>query len=468
MIFADLLFVYLFLPINLGLYYLSGNRSYRNAVLTVFSLFFYAWGEPIWVCLLLFSALVDYLHGMIIELHRGTIVAKLAVVSSLIINLGLLGTFKYSSFLVESVNGILGTSFGAPSFALPIGISFYTFQTISYTIDVYRGEVKAQTSFPNFLLFVSLYHQLVAGPIVRYTEIANFIDNRQETWPQFFYGINRFLIGLAKKALFANLAGKLSEPYLHAAPNELTVLGAWYGILLFALQIYYDFSGYSDMAIGLGAMFGFQHPENFRYPYLSRSATEFWRRWHITLGRFFRDYLYIPLGGNRSHSIRNLLLVWFATGLWHGASWNFILWGLYYGFLVLLERRFLQKRLDALPAAVSHLYFIVIVLIGWVFFQFTDLSTAFWYLGRMFGIGVGGFADYPFFLDLMNHIFWIAAALLGCLPLAPLLLVLYRFVPRRTRDILGWFRPMWNLLLLFLSTVMLVGQSYNPFMYFRF
>jgi len=466
--FADLIFIYLFLPANLILYYLSKNNTYRNVVLLTFSLYFYAWGEPIWISLLIISAVADYIHGLIIENYRGEKAAKLAVVSSIVINLGLLSTFKYSGFVVGTVNSLLGTAFDAPSFALPVGISFYTFQTLSYTFDVYRGEVKAQHNLLNFLLFVSLYHQLVAGPIVRYSEIGDRIEKRHESLAGISSGINRFLIGLFKKCYVANLAGKLAEPYL-ATKNisGLTTVGAWFGIILFALQIYYDFSGYSDMAIGLGRMFGFDHPENFRYPYISKSATEFWRRWHITLGAFFRDYVYIPLGGNRRFMVRNVLITWFATGLWHGASWNFVIWGLYYGILILIERLFLSKRLEKLPTFVSHMYFTVVMLVGWVFFTFTDLAAGFKYIGRMFFIG-GSVCNMTSIIDIAGCIVWLVVSILFCAPIVPKVASVWKDAPKELQHKLIWIRPLFNIVVIFICTTLLVGQSYNPFLYFRF
>lgn len=468
MVFADLVFLYLFLPVNLILYYISKNRAYRNMVLVVFSLFFYAWGEPIWITLLLFSATVDYIHGLIIEQQRQKLGAKLAVVSSLVINLALLASFKYSGLIVVTVNSLLGTAFVPPSFALPIGISFYTFQTISYTIDVYRGDVEPQHNFGKFLLFVSLYHQLVAGPIVRYSEISERIEERCESWAEFSSGINRFLIGLTKKTLVANTAGKLAIPYLEGNIASLSVLGAWFGIALYALQIYYDFSGYSDMAIGLGHMFGFRHPENFRYPYISRSATEFWRRWHVSLGRFFRDYLYIPLGGNRRHMIFNLMVTWFATGLWHGASWNFVLWGVYYGVLILLERLFLLKLFEHLPRFISHLYFVVLMLFGWVLFNFISLPDAFLYMGKMLGLHGAPLYDLSVLLDISGNGLWFCLSILFSLPVTVLLECIWERLPKAHQNQLGWLRPVFNIMLLITGTALLVGQSYNPFMYFRF
>lgn len=468
MVFADLIFLYLFLPANLILYYISKNRTYRNMVLVLFSLFFYAWGEPIWIVLLLFSATVDYLHGLIIEQQRGKIGAKLAVASSAIINLGLLASFKYSGLIIETINSLLGCSLNVPSFALPVGISFYTFQTISYTIDVYRGDIEPQHNFGKFLLFVSLYHQLVAGPIVRYNEISERIEDRHESWEEVSTGINRFLIGLTKKTLVANTAGKLAIPYLAGNISSLSTLGAWFGIILYALQIYYDFSGYSDMAIGLGHMFGFRHPENFRYPYISRSATEFWRRWHVSLGRFFRDYLYIPLGGNRKRMVFNLLVTWFATGLWHGASWNFVLWGVYYGILILIERIFLLNFLEKLPRAISHFYFVIIMLFGWVIFNFTNLPNAFLYMSKMVGMSGTPLFDLSAWLDITSNGIWFSLSILFSLPITVLIGCIWDRIPSEHKNKFGWVRPVFNIVLLIMCTSLLVGQSYNPFMYFRF
>lgn len=299
MVFASLIFLFLFLPLNLLLYYSSKNVNWRNWVLIIFSLAFYSWGEPIWITLMIFSALIDYINALWIEKYRGTKWAKLGIVSTLFFNLGLLITFKYDVFIVENVNSILGTSFTSPGYGLPIGISFYTFQTISYVVDVYRGDVKAQKSFPKFLMFVSLFHQLVAGPIVRYEHIAHEIDNRKEKLSDINKGVTRFCIGLFKKVVIANIAAELVAKYMDADIGGLSTGAAWFGLLMFAIQIYFDFSGYSDMAIGLGWMFGFHYHENFKYPYTATSITDFWRRWHISLGTFFKDYLYIPLGGNR-------------------------------------------------------------------------------------------------------------------------------------------------------------------------
>lgn len=474
MIFASLFFLYAFLPLNLLFYYLFKNKTYRNVVLVVFSLFFYAWGEPVWVVLLLFSAAVDYFHGLFIEKHRGEKIARLGVVSSLVLNLGLLVAFKYSGFLFENLNAWFRTGFPVPSFSLPIGISFYTFQTISYTVDVYRGDAKAQHSFGKFLLFVSSYHQLVAGPIVRYRDIAQEIENRRTTLEGLYSGIGRFITGLGKKVMFANVAGSLASKYLDGELSSLSVAGAWFGLIMFSLQIYFDFSGYSDMAIGLGRMFGFHYRENFNYPYLSRSATEFWRRWHISLGSFFRDYVYIPMGGNRRHQYINLIAVWLLTGLWHGASWNFILWGGYFGLLIILEKLFLQKAFDRLPGAVSQvvsrLYFLFIAVFGWAIFYFTDLSRLWQFMRVLFGLAGGPAVDALLPLAFSNNLFWIIAAVAGCLPVVPALKKRLIGEREEARSAL-WvtaLQPLLYLGILFACTAMLVGESYNPFLYFRF
>lgn len=469
MIFADLLFIYLFLPLNLLFYFISKNIAYRNVVLIVFSFLFYAWGEPVWVMLLMTSAAFDYCSGRLIERFRGAWPAKLALALSLLLNLSLLGTFKYSGFLVQNINQMLGLQISVPAFALPIGISFYTFQTISYVVDVYRGDTQAQKNPAYYLLYLSLYPQLVAGPVVRYRDIAREIDCRETTAASFSEGLTRFLFGLAKKVLIANTAGSFAESFLAMSPENLSVGGAWLGAMMFTLQIYYDFSGYSDMAIGLGRMFGFHYKENFNYPYISRSATEFWRRWHISLSSFFRDYVYIPLGGNRKRAYFNVFVVWFLTGLWHGASWNFIIWGLYYGALIVLERLWLGKLLDKLPSVVGHLYLCMAVMVGWVIFSFTDLNALGGYLGAMFGAAGGGLWNMQVHLMLVNNLFWIVLAVVFCTPVVRLI---KQFTAERLSSVniavMLTSQTVLNVALLIVSTAMLVGQSYNPFLYYRF
>lgn len=467
MVFASLTFLYIFLPATLFLYYIIPSRKYKNGILIFASLIFYAWGEPVWISLLLISATADFFHGRIIEKHRGKWQSKAGLISSVIVNLGLLGAFKYSSMAVESLNALLGLSLPVPRFDLPIGISFYTFQTLSYTIDVYRGETRAQKSYWNFLLFVSLFHQLVAGPIVRYKEIEHSIEHRRFKLSQFSGGVSRFVIGLGKKVLIANVAGKLAAPFLDGGLSDLTVSGAWFGMLLFALQIYFDFSGYSDMAIGLGKMFGFEYRENFNYPYASKSATEFWRRWHISLGSFFRDYLYIPLGGNRKHVFLNLMVVWFCTGLWHGASWNFVLWGLYYGILIYIEKELARIRGIRLPNIIRRLYTIVITLFGWSLFYFTDFSRLWLFIRTMTGFTGAPLTGPLVEISLMNNLFFIVIAILFCLPVLPRIQSLLKS-GKLFETAAGIAVPLFNMLLLAVSTIMLVGSSYNPFLYFRF
>jgi alginate O-acetyltransferase complex protein AlgI len=468
MVFSSLFFLFLFLPANLLCYFSTNNRKIQNLVLVVFSLFFYAWGEPVWVGLLLFSALIDYLNGLFIEHHRGKPLARLGVVSTLIFNLGILAVFKYSDFLVDNLNLLAGgTYLDKPGFALPIGISFYTFQTISYTIDVYRGEVKAQRSFLDFLLFVSLFHQLVAGPIVRYSHVAHEIENRVFRWEDASQGVIRFCRGLFKKVVMANMAGELSSHFLDAHFNSLSLAGSWFGLILFSLQIFFDFSGYSDMAIGLGKMLGFHYHENFKYPYLSTSISDFWRRWHISLGSFFRDYVYIPLGGNRKHPVRNLLIVWFLTGLWHGASWNFILWGLYFGVLIYLEKVLIQRVLNWVPAFFRHVYALFFIVLGWALFYFTDLSQLGRFLSVLFNFRQGPLWDADTLLLFRENVFWLLLALFLCLPVSSWWTKISRKLPANP-----WLEPVLqgtlSLALFFVSVMLLVGSTYNPFLYFRF
>ncbi len=472
MVFSSLLFLCVFLPVNLILYYSINNDTYRNGVLIITSLIFYAWGEPVWISVLIFIAIFDYTNGLLIEKYRNCWKSKGIVALSVTGNLLILGFFKYFGFLAENLNTLLGSHIPIVSFSLPIGISFYTFQSISYVVDVYRGEVTAQKSPFKFLLFVSLFHHLVAGPIVRYKDIAQNIENRMLTIESFNNGVSRFIIGLGKKVIIANQAGEFSKAFLNTEYSSLPVLGAWSGILLFAIQIYFDFSGYSDMAIGLGKMYGFNYKENFDYPYIAKSVTEFWRRWHISLTSFFRDYVYIPLGGNRRFHIRNMFVVWFLTGFWHGASWNFIIWGLYFFVLVVLEKYLLFKVMKKLPQILWRIYFIAAVLVGWVFFYHTDMSQAFRFLGIMFGINASSWSSPEVIILLSNYMIFIAIALIGCTPVVKTLF-------RHTRDIIcekqigiytadQLIKSAANIAIFMLSIVLLIGQSYNPFLYFKF
>ena len=471
MVFANLFFLYIFLPVNLILYYATRSYAVRNFVLVAMSFLFYAWGEPVWVLLLLASGFMVWFCSLLVERFAGTRRGKAALILAVTISLSLLGIFKYSGFLIENINAVLPLSLPVPQFSLPIGISFYTFQMISYIVDVYRGDVKAQPSFLRFIMYVSMYFQLVAGPIVRYSDVAWEIGHRSANANDISHGITRFCIGLLQKVAVANVAGSLLVQYMDGDLTKVTVLGSWFGAVLFMLQIYYDFSGYSDMAIGLGLMFGFHFVENFNYPYIAKTATEFWRRWHISLSSFLRDYLYIPLGGNRSHAWRNLFVVWFATGLWHGASWNFILWGLFFGVLIALERLGLRNLLEKLPGFISHFYLLFVVLISWVIFYFTDLSRAAQYLGIMFGLSGQPLTNSQTLLALEGNLFWLILAVVFCLPLARIAsqqITAAAAVSRPRQIILGILVPVMNLGILLICTAMLSGQSYNPFLYYRF
>ncbi|MBC8536106.1 MBOAT family O-acyltransferase [Feifania hominis] len=465
MVFSSLLFLFCFLPLVLAAYYLC-PRGGRNFILFVFSLVFYAWGEPVYVVLMLFSTLVDYVHGLLVRraLDRGKrTLAKLVVASSAIINLGLLGFFKYADFLIGTLNAAFGLSLAQMNLPLPIGISFYTFQTMSYTIDVYRGDAPVQRNIISFGAYVAMFPQLIAGPIVRYQDVAEKLTFRRENLPQFLLGVERFLRGLFKKVLIANNVGMLWDTVY--AASSWSVLSAWLGVFAFAFQIYFDFSGYSDMAIGLGHMFGFDFPENFDHPYVSKSISEFWRRWHITLGTWFREYVYIPLGGNRkgmAKTLRNMAIVWLCTGLWHGASWNFVLWGAYFGVIIIVERLFLGKLLERLPGFLRHLYTLFLIGVSWVIFSFENLGKIGGYLGAMFG--GAPLVDRSGLYSLVNYLPLLVLFGICATPLASKLMERLRAAGTAGRCALGLLYAA----ALFCSLSYLVDATYNPFLYFRF
>ncbi|MEN9800268.1 MAG: hypothetical protein RL653_3965 [Pseudomonadota bacterium] len=468
MVFASLVFLFLFLPLQFVAYYARPDVGYRNAVLLAFSLLFYAWGEPRWIILLLATCALDQRLALFIEQHRGTRLAKVALGVSLTTNLGLLGVFKYSGLVVETVNGLLGLHLHVPSPELPVGISFYTFQTLSYVVDVYRGEVPAERSFTRLLLFVSLFHQLVAGPIVRYVDVAKDLRERTFVADEFIRGVNRLCIGLFKKVCIANVAGEFVARYLESPLDGLSTAEGWFGLAMYTLQIYFDFSGYSDMAIGLGLMTGFHYLENFDHPYVARSMGDFWRRWHMSLGTFFRDYVYLPLGGRRSHALRNLMIVWFLTGLWHGASWNFVLWGLFHGFFVSLER---LSGVDPRrwPAPLGHLYVLPLVMVGWALFYFTDLSKLGPFLSVLAGSPAPGATSEGLAALVRANAAWLVLAVVLCTPLRARV---EAWVDGRKES---WIRTLASAstlpaqaAALLASTALLVGRSYNPFLYFRF
>lgn len=464
MVFSSLVFICLFLPAVLLLYYISKNITYRNFVLVLASLFFYAWGEPVWVILLVYSALIDYLHGRVIDEYYGRWQATAALISSITVNLTILAAFKYSGFIVQNVNQLLHTSFSVPAFSLPLGISFYTFQTMSYTIDLYRGNTRVQKSLLEFMTYVSMFPQLVAGPIVRYTDVAFQLRRRKTSFKLFSEGVFRFVCGLSKKVILANNAGNTATLLLGSDSSALAAASAWLGIVMYAFQIYFDFSGYSDMAIGLGKMLGFRFPENFNYPYIARSITDFWRRWHISLSSFFRDYVYIPLGGNRYRPIRNILVVWFLTGLWHGASWNFILWGVYYGIILLVEKHLFRGRMQRLPAPFCYLYSLVFILLGWSLFYFTDLSALGNFLKNAFCIGAPLY-DLTTISVFTSNLWLILICIAASTPLPRLL---YRAFCRRSYGFAAVSAPLLVAAGMAVCFILLVGQSYNPFLYFRF
>jgi len=467
-VFSSLLFIFVFLPAVIILYY-AAPRTIRNLLLFLCSLLFYAWGEPVYVLLMLFSTVIDYFHGLLIHhyLHNKRI-AKWFVISSLAINLLILGFFKYANFLMQSANEILGTTWAIHELPLPIGISFYTFQTMSYAIDVYRGDAPVQRNIIAFGTYIALFPQLIAGPIVRYHLIADQLNHRRESTPHFANGIKLFIIGLAKKVLLANNIGMLWDEVGHMPAGELPLLTAWLGIFAFAMQIYYDFSGYSDMAIGLGRMFGFEFPRNFHYPYISRSISEFWRRWHITLSAWFREYLYIPLGGNRVATwkvYRNLFVVWLATGLWHGASWNFALWGIYFGFIIVLEKYVILRLLARSSRWISHVYTSILLLVSWVLFAFDELNSGSAYLAAMFGIASHGLMNDQFIYLLYTNILLLLVLILCATPIVETIVCGWKSRYARMSEIV--LQPMYFLLLV-LSVAYLVDASYNPFLYFRF
>ena len=464
MVFSSLLFLGIFFPIVLVLYFINKNTTYRNVVLVIASLIFYAWGEPVWVLGMLFSSFVGWFFGLFIDKYAGKWQSKASLIMALVINLGMLGVFKYSGWIVGNINALLGTNIPFYGFSLPLGISFYTFQILTYDIDMYRGEVEVQKNPVNFLCYVSLFPQLVAGPIVRYIDIQKQIDHRVVTAKAFGYGILRFTQGMVKKVVLANGMGAIATSMLDGNLLESSALSAWVGILAYTFQIYFDFSGYSDMAIGMGRMFGFNFLENFNYPYISKNITDFSRRWHISLSTFFRDYVYIPLGGNRKHQLFNIMVVWMLTGLWHGASWNFVFWGLYYGILLIIEKKAFRGGLMNLPPVINHIYTMLIVIVGWALFYYTDTeSLKNWFICA-FG-GTGELYDFAGLSTLLSNL-WLF--LLCAVASTPVLRAGYRFMEAKMKPVALVVAPVLVVVLLAFCFTMLVGESYNPFLYFRF
>lgn len=468
MVFSTPFFLFFYLPLVLALYYVTPLRL-RNAVLLLVNLVFYGWGEPVYILIMFASIAIDYTHGLLVarckarDNDRG---ARLAVGSSVVFNLALLFFFKYWDFIAGSLQAVGVTFMPKLGLALPIGISFYTFQTMSYTIDVYRGDARPQRNIVTFGTFVTLFPQLIAGPIIKYKDLDRQLEERTHSPQQFAAGVQTFVVGLAKKVLIANNVGQLWDAVAATPLGELTTLGAWLGVAAYGMQIYFDFSGYSDMAIGLGRMLGFEFLENFNYPYISKSVSEFWRRWHISLGSWFREYVYFPLGGNRKGMARtclNLLIVWSLTGIWHGANWNFMFWGLYFGVLILLERLFLGKLLERLPAWVGHGYTTLLVALSWPLFAIEDMGRLPGYLAALFGFAQGGLTGGAALYYLRSYL---PMLLVGCVAATPLVTDWVR--PRLGSKPGRLLLPVGLLAGLVLSTAYLVDATYNPFLYFRF
>ena len=466
MLFSSVPFLFYFLPAALLIYF-AAPRQLKNAVLLLASLFFYAWGEPKYMLLMLVSIVQGYGFGLLIEKHRGQKASKVFLTLSILVSLGLLGYFKYADFFLSSVNAVTGLSLPLLKLSLPIGISFYTFQVLSYVIDVYRGETAAQRNFIDLTAYVSLFPQLIAGPIVRYSDVAAELKSRTHSVSAAAEGVRRFTVGFAKKILLANQFGALASAY--KSTQDASVLFVWLYALAFLLQVYFDFSGYSDMAIGLGRMLGFHFPENFNYPYISASITEFWRRWHMSLGSWFRDYLYIPLGGSRKGKARqllNILIVWLATGLWHGAAWNFVLWGLFFAVLLAAEKLWYGHGLEK-TRLLKHLYMLPLLAVSFVLFNAADLPAAGQQIAALFGFGGLPAAGVESLYYLRSYAVVLVIALLGATPL-PAKAV------QRLRDtsagsaVLSVAEPVALVLLLALCTAYLVDGSFNPFLYFRF
>lgn len=466
MVFSSTIFLCVYLPLVLLGYYICPKKG-KNLFLLIVSLIFYAWGEPKYVFLMIFSILVNYVFGLLMDKHRENKKRlKLLLVISVIIDLGLLSVFKYTDFIITNINSVFGAGFDLLNIALPIGISFYTFQAMSYTIDVYRDDVRVQRNLIDFGMYITMFPQLIAGPIVRYSDVQDQLAERNVTTADFSEGIMRFVVGLGKKVLLANQMGAVWTQ-IYALGGDISALMAWTGAAAYTFQIYFDFSGYSDMAIGLGRMFGFKFPENFRYPYESVSITDFWRRWHITLSTWFKEYLYIPLGGNRRGLARqalNLLIVWTLTGFWHGAGWNFVMWGLYYFAILFIEKLFLLKALDKLPRLFRHAYALLLIVIGWVIFASDDVSVMLPYLSSMFGANgaLGG-------MDVYTLLTRAALMVICCVASTELPRRLFVTAAGKMNEKAAFtVKSVLTLTLLALSVVFLIGDSYNPFLYFRF
>ena len=467
MLFSSISFLYYFLPITLTVYFICKNK-YRNIILLISSLFFYFYGEPKYTILMLISAFSAYVHGILIDKFRDKKYSKVFLVSGLSINLGILVIFKYGDFIIKNINYIFSLNINLLRLTLPIGISFYTFQTLSYVVDVYTNKAKVCRRFTNFATYVCLFPQLIAGPIVRYTTIEDELQNRTHSFEKFAYGVNRFIIGLAKKVILSNNLGLLVS--IISKSDEKSILSYWIVAVVFTLQIYFDFSGYSDMAIGLGRIFGFDFLENFNYPFISKSIKEFWRRWHISLSTFFRDYLYIPLGGNRVSKFRwifNLFVVWSLTGLWHGDSWNFILWGLYFALLLIIENLFLQKLLNKLPVIIQHIYAKFFIIISFVIFINENMKDLFNSLYNMFNFkNLILYNDFSIYY-LKSYSIILIISIIASTPLLKNIIDKIN-ESKKGEKVMSLMNVIFNVVILIVVTGYLIDGSFNPFLYFRF
>jgi len=461
MVFSSITFLFYFLPIVLALYYIAPNK-YKNIVLLASSLFFYFYGEPTYVIIMIASIVFTYIFGILMNKYKKY--SKLFLILSICVSIGILIYFKYTNFLIQNINLWLKNKIDFIYVVLPIGISFYTFQLISYIIDVYRGEAKVQKNVLKLAMYISLFPQLIAGPIVRYTTIEEQIENREYSFSKFSQGVKRFLVGLGKKVLIANVLGQLASIFLSS--NDTSTLFYWLYAVAIMLQIYFDFSGYSDMAIGLGKMFGFEFLENFNYPYIATSITDFWRRWHISLSTWFRDYIYIPLGGNRVSKIkwfRNILVVWFLTGMWHGAAWNFIIWGLYFGILLILEKVFLGKYLEKLPKFILRIYVLLIVMISFIIFNGEGVANIFQNIGGLFGITSSSLVSAESIYYFKSYFIVLIVAIIGATPFMKNLAN-----NEKLHKVINILEPIFLVILLVVSTSYIIDSSFNPFLYFRF
>lgn len=465
MLFSSVTFLFFFLPLVFIAYYLS-PRKIKNYTLLLFSMIFYAWGGLLYLPLLIVSIVVNYIFGIQIDKHKDNNSRKKVLIVSIIFNILFLGVFKYSNFIIDNINTIFNTKILIPTIPLPIGISFYTFQAMSYVIDVYKHDGKVQKNIFNLALYVSMFPQLVAGPIVRYQTVDDQINSREHNFDKFNSGMERFIRGMFKKVIISNSVGELSTTIYGLLPHQMSVSTAWLGAIAYTLQIYFDFSGYSDMAIGLGKMLGFDFLENFNYPYISKSVSEFWRRWHISLGSWFRDYVYIPLGGNRVSNIkvyRNLSIVWLVTGIWHGASWNFIAWGIYFGIFIMLERAFIGKILKKIPKLFQHMYLLIIVVFGWVLFSQPNLTEALEYMKIM--VGLGGYPLTNGYFTFYIKEYWLELSIAIILS-APT----FKYIKSKIniQGIIYILKPIGLIFIFGVTIIYLVNSTFNPFIYFNF